>query len=767
MEIREHSRQTDGPGDNMYLKYYEAGYVPIPIRPNSKLPAVPGFDKWAHDGIPRKLVEEFEEKFPLSKGYGIGILLGSASNLCVVDIDTDDFKVMQTCPPSPFRRRGKKGEARFFKYNPDLQNRAFQGKDENGVKIGGVDILVERKYIIIPPSIHPETGKPYIWLTEDDLLFGDREDLLILTAEDVDRIGALYGQDIESGETGVDLEGNFISPDGIRCAHGSYHRIKRLACGLIAECEPLESAVEKLLSYDQRHHTPIGYFDDRRSHSDFGADRYSNATRLYGNLLKAVNQNRINKGLSAQVPAMRERLEINIEALRPQLEPDKTFLKYPEPRGVMNEFVKYCELMGKGRQDALGLGGALTLMAGVCSNRYCSVVRGLRVTPNLYVLNLGYSSFGKDVSQRLLDDLLKDTGMVGSANYRSGSAMVHDLPKQQERVDLIDECSWLLKAMSDEKNSYQSEMVEILSLMFSRAGSRFNGIASVEHGGRKGAVWNPHISMLASTTPTGFKESVNSAMASKGLMPRFLTFFQKEIGDYKGATDIAYAEKVLKDLRESVNSILGVKKRIGLIPPVNFLANNKTKDFRDIDMGFKYEPIEIPFAPKAHAQWIEYERANHYKSAKNPDEFESPFFGRFAELVAKVGLFDSISLGRKTIEQDSLEWAIALVEICWKNIRPMYALATAENKLEKDQLRIMEIVEQNNGVIPKTDLIYKTRWLKRQDRDEHLASLVETSRIKEMSVKDPKNLKQKKPALHYATPRAYAAMSNKLHLATQ
>ena len=43
----------------MYIEYYEAGFVPVPIRPNSKLPAVKGFNLWAHKGIPRKQVEEF------------------------------------------------------------------------------------------------------------------------------------------------------------------------------------------------------------------------------------------------------------------------------------------------------------------------------------------------------------------------------------------------------------------------------------------------------------------------------------------------------------------------------------------------------------------------------------------------------------------------------------------------------------------------------------------------------------------------------------
>ena len=84
------------------------------------------------------------------------MLLVSASGRGVVDIDTDDFNVLQSCPTAPIRRRGKKGEARFYRYNPDIRNRAFVGRDKFNKKDSGVDILCEAKYIIVPPSIHPE-----------------------------------------------------------------------------------------------------------------------------------------------------------------------------------------------------------------------------------------------------------------------------------------------------------------------------------------------------------------------------------------------------------------------------------------------------------------------------------------------------------------------------------------------------------------------------------------------------------------------------------
>ena len=727
----------------MFIEYYETGLVPIPIMPQTKRPVkdAHGFNEWAHRGIPRPKVEFFDEHYNISKGFGIGIVCGSASNIVVVDIDTDAYDVMHACPPSPLRRRGQKGEARFFQFNPDLHNCNFSRKDAKGNR-EGVDILVEKKYIIVPPSIHPETKRPYVWLTPDDLMSIDINDLPVLTPEQVDEIGLLFGRGESTiSSENVDLKGVHHSPDGKRCPHGSYMRVKTLAQALISKRTPIENAVQELLKYDETHHQPIGYFSDKRRAADFGADPYSNALRLYANLLKSTNQLRLNKGLSAELPEVH--IEVDVSALladtkeNEKIKLKSNFKAYPKPRGAMLEFVKYCEIMGKGRQDAIGLGGALVMMGALASNRFQSKVRGLPVWPNLYVLNLGYSSFGKDVCQRLLDDLFSETQIVGSANYRSGTSMVQDLPIQQERVDIIDECSWLLKAMNQGDN-YQSEMVELLSILFSRSSSRFNGIASAASGSRFGACWNPSVNILASTTPMGFRESVNQAMASKGLMPRFIAFFQKEIGHYKGASDISAAEGVKKKLQKWVDSMFAMEKPMhpDFQMQTNYLAKHQTKSSQDLDMGVRYDPRLIPLTKEAHAAWLQYEKKNHYLSAREPDGFESAFYGRFAELAAKVALLDTLGQSKDEINLDSLNWSIELIETCWHNVRPLYELSTAENLLEANHIRLLNIITEAGGIIQQTKLTLKTQWLSSNQRDDIIKTLLESERIQCVVPKD-------------------------------
>ena len=323
--------------------------------------------------------------------------------------------------------------------------------------------------------------------------------------------------------------------------------------------------------------------------------------------------------------------------------------------------------------------------------------------------------------------------------------MVQSLPEQQERIDLIDECSWLLNAMNSGDN-YQSEMVEILSLLFSRASTKFNGIASAKDGARHGAVWRPHVSILASTTPTGFRESVNAAMAAKGLMPRFLTFFQKEIGEYKGETDVPFAQNLLKQLKVGVGFYLK-KEKAHHAPSTNYMAPRKNAQHGDTTMGLRYTPTIIPFTAATHKRWIDYERHNHYLSAKNPDEFESPFFGRFAEHTAKLALLDTLSLAHEVIDIDNLDWAIDVIEIQWKNVQPLYEMSSAENRLEKNHLRVFKLIN-DDGPIAKRDLTRKTQWLNKKQRDEIIANLTDSDRIKESMITHPTTKKKK---LYYGT----------------
>lgn len=138
-------------------RHWAAGLPVIPIAPGQKRPLLPGWQRFA-DRMPN----EAEQKLWLNAypDHNMGLPLGPCSGLVALDIDTDDEKVisaiMSVPPKSPWQRVGKKGMVLIYKW---LDNPTVRIKDENEKTI--CEILSRGTQIVIPPSIHPETLKPY------------------------------------------------------------------------------------------------------------------------------------------------------------------------------------------------------------------------------------------------------------------------------------------------------------------------------------------------------------------------------------------------------------------------------------------------------------------------------------------------------------------------------------------------------------------------------------------------------------------------------
>jgi hypothetical protein len=76
--------------------------------------------------------------------------------------------------PELIQKRGKKGATFFVRYavNEGLKSTTIQDAE----KRGAADILLAGKMTVLPPSRHPETGKPYTW-SGQALLEADLSDL--------------------------------------------------------------------------------------------------------------------------------------------------------------------------------------------------------------------------------------------------------------------------------------------------------------------------------------------------------------------------------------------------------------------------------------------------------------------------------------------------------------------------------------------------------------------------------------------------------------
>jgi hypothetical protein len=691
----------------MFSKYFEMGYSPIPVAFKGKNPTINEWQKFCESPATQEQIEKWDQL----KQTNIGITCGKASGIIVLDIDTDDKDFANKLPPSPVRRRGQKGEARFFRYSTTIKSARFPF----------LDVLSDGRQILVPDSIHP-AGMPYQWLTPDTLLNMRPEELPELPIDFLDLI--------EQKSKVNKLE-----------TTGRNNQLVKLVSGMRGSGESESDIVNKVYNWDLLYNQPRLFLDKSEGFKGLTEDDAKKNAWLFVN---SVTKSLISVGVAKINGEMI--IELNTDEIATEAKKESFKYKpYPKPRGIMGTFQELCDLKSAGNQDATGLGGSIALMAILASNKFVTECRGLTTCPNVYVINLGFSSFGKEMAQSIINDLLQESGLLGSGNYKSDVSYIMNLPIQQERLDIIDECSSILKAMGA-KEGYASNMVELMSELYTKGSTKYAGQTTATRGERFGACYNPHISFLGSTTPKGFKASVNKEVAAKGLLPRMLLFFQNDIGGYRGRKDRSKIEPLTQELQAFVNKMLSMAKvrHPDFNPDVNLLATNRGEDNEDLSQGIRYKQALVPMTSEAENMWYELEEEYHNKKIVDPDSFESAFIGRFAEMIAKLALLDSLSLGRQVIDIDSLTWAKDVIETQWYNSTMLYELAHAENQTHADSTRILNFIK-SVGIASKTKIINKNRWIKQRELNDILETLKESGLIEEIQTSGPIG----RPVKHY------------------
>lgn len=147
-------------------KWIDAGYAVVPIIPRTKKPGICIRGQWrelinwpAGETIDPRAGRAEQER---TRGAGIGLILGPRSkNIVRVDIDTGDETVRQALlaalPATPVRNKGGRGEGLFY---------TCPGSASGQFRINGqvvCEILAEGRQTLLPPTIHPATGRPYVW----------------------------------------------------------------------------------------------------------------------------------------------------------------------------------------------------------------------------------------------------------------------------------------------------------------------------------------------------------------------------------------------------------------------------------------------------------------------------------------------------------------------------------------------------------------------------------------------------------------------------
>ena len=162
---------TASPFASACERYHDNGLCVIPIAPGSKRPGEYSSGNWHgmtgwNKFFARMPYDKELEVWSNWPGAGIGLVCGQISRIVAVDIDTDDKFILralsEVMPPSPVRKRGRKGFTAFYRYG----NQVSQSWDVKKERI--VDLLSDGRQTVMPGTAHP-SGGTYVYTTEDTL----------------------------------------------------------------------------------------------------------------------------------------------------------------------------------------------------------------------------------------------------------------------------------------------------------------------------------------------------------------------------------------------------------------------------------------------------------------------------------------------------------------------------------------------------------------------------------------------------------------------
>ena len=170
------------------------GYHAMPAKPGEKVPGHYDAGRWSHmarwqDWCGRMPPEFLHERWESWPDAGVCIAHGDVVGL---DVDTDRADiaaaVVAALGPSPVRRFGSKGWMGYYRPSAGLNDQCARLRWFDADGLICVELLLKGTQSVLPPTVHPQSGQPYRWLTPDTLEDTCLDDLPELPSDAIERL---------------------------------------------------------------------------------------------------------------------------------------------------------------------------------------------------------------------------------------------------------------------------------------------------------------------------------------------------------------------------------------------------------------------------------------------------------------------------------------------------------------------------------------------------------------------------------------------------
>ena len=637
--------------------------------------------------------------------HNVGLLHG-ASGTCAVDIDhventklifeelgIDFSALMQSAPQIIGREnRGKL----IFKAPPDLMTHKISWPTEEDARRTEVVFELRAGSVqdVLPPSIHPDTGRPYQWAGRS--IFDGLPELppqLLTLWMEWDNFRPQMASMCPWRKKEEFQPSRKPRPKGdstsVIDAFNETHDMHSL---LVQYGYKPTSRGRYLSPNSTSGLAGVKLFDDGRAYSHHASDPFDSAHSFdafelwlqyehIGNVQKAVKDaaQMLNVTQDPNHEYDREAIDHGAKVAANIMSQPKTeqgplqtvpehLLSVP---GVLQDCVNHYTVTAIKPQPQFAVQCALAF-GSVAMGR--SWVTDQRNFTSLYFLNIGETGSGKEHTKTVLEELLEDAGLeelIGPAGYTSSAGVLSALTNKPTHVSVIDEMGRQLKAAAARGNQHKADSITSIMEVFGRtdgtlrqAGYATNTMKSSEAAKLESVVKRPSLTLVGMSTPSEFMQAIGGGDVSSGLLNRFL-IVKSEIG----------VQMSQKKRRSSISVRLSA-----------WAKEQASAQVGDLDAGNIHDmpphPIEVPFTQEAENLLRQYEERLVTAIKKETGTGLEAMYNRSREIAMRLSLIVARSLGQDEISRDAMEWSIDYVNHYAKQTIEMFRSNMSEGPFE-------------------------------------------------------------------------------------
>ncbi|MEP3248065.1 MAG: bifunctional DNA primase/polymerase [Sneathiella sp.] len=719
----------------------DMGYSCIPILPGEKRPGRYVGKKWVGMSGWQKYCSQLPTPFELGQweewpDAGLCVVLGEKSGIIGIDLDYGSDAVRKAVesilPPSPVSKKGAKGYVAFYKYNGEKPKKWFIAGESV------CEILSHGNQTVLPPSVHPD-GMQYKWITPDTLKDYAPGDLPSLPEDFAVQLNAAlqpFMDDADKTRNERDIKWQDPDPDGVQTIWSEVNE---------AALSNLDSWVPKVFPQDKRRHDgsyrvvahwrgvenanvsihPTGIMDwgAGKGHTALDIVMLSTSCDIETALMElrgwlGMDVNDVLAGMpdvsfpaNRVEPADKEpkrgspvRSKANKQAVKQKA--------FENPPGVLGEICKWMEATAPRPQPILYVGAAIALLGAVMGRKY-QTPSGLRT--NIYCIGIAPSGAGKNHGINCVDRILTDAQLddyLGGSKIGSGPGMVAAVARHPAILFQLDEFGMMMAHMADADRApmHMRQILDNMTEFYSSANRRFRGIEYAGQDKERQEIEHPNMCIHGLSTPGSFFGSLSAANSLEGSLSRLLIFETNSIPYAATPQEATPPASVIAHLQQ-----------------IHEVGEDQIRSMGNVATHQSAPaPMTVPITPDAQDFVTTKSRELVDRQREMTGSVSEPILTRVMENSLKLALIGAGAIDAITpaIDLTLIKWAFNIADRCADTITRNIDEHMGSNQTERDRKKIRRLIMAAEG-LDKSDLVQKTRWLKRREREELLADMVE------------------------------------------